>query len=183
MAVEARCRGLLSDGGAAEEHFREAIDPLTSTPLRLDLARTRLVYGEWLRRERRPAEAPATNFRVAHQMFTEFGLEGFTERARVELRATGEQVRKRTTEASSELTPREAQIAELAAARWIEPGDRGAAVHQLQHRRVPPPQGVPEAGGPIAGSTGGPRGRFRPPIAPEHDDRAGYRVANLRRCT
>jgi len=111
-AVEARSRALLNDGAAAEALYREAIDRLEGTPLRLDLARTHLVYGEWLRRERRRIDG-REQLRVAHALFSEFGMEAFAERARVELLATGERARKRTFEKTNELTPQEAKIARL----------------------------------------------------------------------
>jgi DNA-binding CsgD family transcriptional regulator len=113
-AVEARCRALLSHDEAAETLYREAIERLTPTALRFDLARTHLLYGEWLRRERRPRDA-REQLRTAHGLFSGFGMEGFTERARTELQATGERVRKRTVETQTELTPREAQISQLVA--------------------------------------------------------------------
>jgi DNA-binding CsgD family transcriptional regulator len=113
-AIEARCRALLSHGGEAEKLYREAIDLLAPTALRLDLARTQLLYGEWLRRERRPRDA-REQLRAADGLFTEFGMDGFAERARVELRATGERARKRTVETRSDLTPQEAQISQLVA--------------------------------------------------------------------
>jgi DNA-binding CsgD family transcriptional regulator len=113
-AIEARSRALLSHGGAAEKLYREAIERLTPTALRLDLARTHLLYGEWLRRERRPREA-REQLRAADGLFTEFGMEGFAQRARIELRATGERARKRTVETVTDLTPQEAQISQLVA--------------------------------------------------------------------
>ena len=113
-AVEARCRALLSHDEAAERLYREAIERLTPTALGFDLARTRLLYGEWLRRERRPRDA-REQLRTAHGLFSGFGMEGFTERARTELQATGERVRKRTVETQTDLTPREAQISQLVA--------------------------------------------------------------------
>jgi DNA-binding CsgD family transcriptional regulator len=113
-AIEARCRALLSHDEAAEMLYREAIERLTSTPLRFDLARGQLVYGEWLRRERRPRDA-REQLRAAHRQFTEFGMEAFTERARAELQATGERVRKRTVETRTNLTPQDAQISHLVA--------------------------------------------------------------------
>ena len=82
--------------------------------MRVDLARTRLVYGEWLRRESRHVEARA-ELRAAHGLFTDFGMEGFAERARVELRATGEHARKKGPETGGDLTPQEAQISRLVA--------------------------------------------------------------------
>jgi DNA-binding CsgD family transcriptional regulator len=113
-AVEARSRALLSHGGESEKLYREAIDLLEHTALRFDLARTRLLYGEWLRRERRPRDA-REQLRAAEGLFTEFGMDGFADRARVELRATGERTRKRTVETSSDLTPQEGQISQLVA--------------------------------------------------------------------
>jgi DNA-binding CsgD family transcriptional regulator len=113
-AIEARSCALLRHGGESETLYREAIDLLAPTALRLDLARTHLLYGEWLRRERRSREA-RDQLRVADALFTEFGMDGFAERARVELRATGERSRKRTVETRSDLTPQEAQISQLVA--------------------------------------------------------------------
>jgi DNA-binding CsgD family transcriptional regulator len=113
-AVEARSHALLSHGGESEKLYREAIDLLAPTALRLDLARTHLVYGEWLRRERRPRDA-REQLRAADGLFTEFGMDGFAERARVELRATGEHTRKRTVESRSDLTAQEGQISQLVA--------------------------------------------------------------------
>jgi DNA-binding CsgD family transcriptional regulator len=113
-AIEARSRALLSEGAAAETLYRDAIDRLEPTALRLDLARTRLVYGGWLRRERRHVEA-REQLRLAHELFTDFGMEGFAERARVELRATGEHARKRSAETTNEFTPQEAQVSWLVA--------------------------------------------------------------------
>ncbi len=104
----------LSEGPIAENLYRDAIDRLAPTALRFDLARTHLVYGEWLRRERRNVDA-REQLRVAHGLFTEFGMEGFAERARIELRATGEHARKRSVETSNDLTPQEAEISRLVA--------------------------------------------------------------------
>ena len=81
--------------------------------MRLDLARARLVYGEWLRRQRRRTEARA-ELRQAYELFTDFRMDGFAERARVELEATGEHARKRTVDTLDQLTPQEAQISRLA---------------------------------------------------------------------
>ena len=82
--------------------------------VRVDLARAHLLYGEWLRRERRRLDA-REQLRTAHKLFTEFGMEAFAERARVELEATGEHARKRTDETRDDLTPQETQISRLAA--------------------------------------------------------------------
>jgi DNA-binding CsgD family transcriptional regulator len=114
QGIEARSRALLAEGKAAEILYREAIDHLRPTRLRVDLARTHLLYGEWLRREQRRTDA-RTELRTAHQLFSDFGMEAFAERARVELEATGERARKRTVETLGDLTPQEAQISRLAA--------------------------------------------------------------------
>ncbi len=115
VGIEARSRALLEQGEAAETLYREAIDRLQPTRLRLDLARARLLYGEWLRRERRRLDA-RNELRIAHDLFTDFGMDAFADRARVELQATGEHARKRTVDTVDQLTPQEAQIARLAAA-------------------------------------------------------------------
>jgi DNA-binding CsgD family transcriptional regulator/tetratricopeptide (TPR) repeat protein len=114
LGVEARSRALLTDGEAAEPLYREAIQRLERTRVRVELARAHLVYGEWLRRERRRLDA-REQLRTAHELFTVFGMEAFAERARVELEATGEHARKRTVETRDDLTPQEAQISRLAA--------------------------------------------------------------------
>jgi DNA-binding CsgD family transcriptional regulator len=114
LGVETRSRALLTDGEAAEPLYREAIERLERTRVRVELARAHLVYGEWLRRERRRLDA-REQLRTAHTLFTEFRMEAFTERARVELEATGEHARKRTVETLDQLTPQESQISRLAA--------------------------------------------------------------------
>ena len=114
LGMQARSRALLSDGEAADRLYGEAIDRLARTRLRVDLARAHLLYGEWLRRERRRLDA-REQLRRAHALFSQFGAEAFAERARVELRATGERARKRTPATRDELTPQEAQICRLAA--------------------------------------------------------------------
>jgi DNA-binding CsgD family transcriptional regulator len=114
LGIEARSRALLSDGDAAERLYLEAIDRLARTRLRVDLARAHLLYGEWLRRERRRLDA-RDQLRLAHELFERIGAEAFAERARVELNATGERARKRTPQTRDDLTPQEAQISRLAA--------------------------------------------------------------------
>jgi DNA-binding CsgD family transcriptional regulator len=114
QGIEARSRALLAEGEAAELLYRRGIDHLNPTRLRVDLARTHLLYGEWLRREQRRTDA-RIELRRAHQLFAGFGMEAFAERARVELVATGERARKRTVETLGELTPQESQISRLAA--------------------------------------------------------------------
>jgi DNA-binding CsgD family transcriptional regulator/tetratricopeptide (TPR) repeat protein len=113
FGVEARSRALCSEGESAETLYREAIDRLGRTRLRVELGRAHLLYGEWLRRENRRIEA-REQLRTAHEMFTAMGADGFAERAARELLATGERVRKRTAHASARLTARETQISRLA---------------------------------------------------------------------
>jgi DNA-binding CsgD family transcriptional regulator len=113
LGLQARCRALLSDGAAADELYTEAIDRLSRTRLRPELARAHLLYGEWLRRENRRVDARA-QLRTAHDMLTAIGMEAFAERAGRELRATGETVRKRTVKTVTTLTAQETCIARLA---------------------------------------------------------------------
>jgi len=113
LGIEVRSRALVSNGEAAEACYREAIDRLGRTQLRPELARAHLLYGEWLRREGRRADA-RLQLRTAHEMLTAMGAEAFAERARRELLATGETVRRRTPETLNELTAQEASIARLA---------------------------------------------------------------------
>ena len=113
LGIEARCRALLSDGAAADEQYREAVDRLSRTRVRPELARAHLLYGEWLRRDNRRAGARA-QLRTAYDMLTAIGMEAFAERARRELTATGETVRKRNAETVTALTAQEAYIARLA---------------------------------------------------------------------
>ena len=110
--IEARSRALLSDGQAADALYQEAIGCLGRSRIAVHLARARLLYGEWLRRENRRQDAREP-LRAAYEMFTRFGADGFAERARRELAATGETARRRTVEAFAELTSQEAQIARL----------------------------------------------------------------------
>jgi DNA-binding CsgD family transcriptional regulator len=113
LGVEARSRALLTDGESADHLYREAIERLGRTRMGAELARAHLVYGEWLRRENRRTEA-REQLRTAHEMLTDMGMEGFADRARGELLATGETVRKRTVETLTDLTAQETQIAKLA---------------------------------------------------------------------
>ncbi len=113
LGIEARSRALLGRGELAESLYREAIDRLSRTRIRVELARARLLYGEWLRRENRRVDA-REQLRVAHEMLTAMGIEKFAARARRELLATGETVRKRSVETSDDLTPQETQIARRA---------------------------------------------------------------------
>jgi ATP/maltotriose-dependent transcriptional regulator MalT len=112
LGIYARCRALLRDGQDAEDSYREAIDRLSRTGFRTELARAHLLYGEWLRRQGRRTDARA-QLHTAYDMFAAIGMEAFAERARQELAATGETVRKRTiTDAHDQLTRQEAQLAQ-----------------------------------------------------------------------
>jgi DNA-binding CsgD family transcriptional regulator len=121
LGIRARSRALISEGETAERQYRESIARLGRTRLRIDLARAHLLYGEWLRRERRRLDA-REQLRAAHDMLEAMGLAAFAERARRELRATGATARKRTLPARhEELTAQEAQIARLARDRLSNP--------------------------------------------------------------
>jgi DNA-binding CsgD family transcriptional regulator len=112
--MEARVRALLSDGEVADGQYRQSIEHLSGTRLRLELARSHLLYGEWLRRERRRLDA-REHLRTALEAFGSMGAEAFARRAQRELLASGERARKRTVDTLDQLTPQEAQIAHLAA--------------------------------------------------------------------
>ena len=113
LGIEARSRALLADGEPAERLYSEAIQRLGGTRMRPALARAHLLYGEWLRREKRRADA-REHLRTAYEGLTAMGMEAFAERARGELVATGETVHKRTVQMRYELTAQEGQIARLA---------------------------------------------------------------------
>jgi DNA-binding CsgD family transcriptional regulator len=113
LAIEARVRALVSEGDVADRLYRESIARLGRTRLRVELARTHLLYGEWLRRENRRVDA-RQQLHTAHDMLATMGVEAFAERAARELRATGESARKRTFETRDDLTAQEAQIARFA---------------------------------------------------------------------
>ncbi|MFI5612133.1 AAA family ATPase [Amycolatopsis sp. NPDC051903] len=113
LGVEARSRALLATGADADAAYREAIERLARTRIRGECARARLLYGEWLRRQRRRVEA-REQLRVAHEMFTAMDMEAFAERAARELRATGGTARRRSPETGSDLTAQESQIVRLA---------------------------------------------------------------------
>jgi len=113
LGIEAGSRALLTDGQDAEPLYREAVERLASSRGVVHLARVRLLYGEWLRRENRRVDA-REQLRAAHETFHDVGAEGFAERARHELVVTGETVRRRTDDERGVLTPQEAQIARLA---------------------------------------------------------------------
>ena len=120
LGVEARSRALLNEGEAAERLYGEAIARLSRTRVRAELGRAHLLFGEWLRRERRRLDA-RDQLRTAHEMFIGMGVEAFAERAERELLATGERARKRTVEPREDLTAQEAQIARLAGEGFSNP--------------------------------------------------------------
>jgi DNA-binding CsgD family transcriptional regulator len=112
--IEARVRALLSEGGAADALYRDSITYLSGTRMRIEVARSQLLYGEWLRRERRRVDA-REHLRSALEAFTGMGVEAFARRAERELAATGERARKRAIGTRDQLTPQELQIARLVA--------------------------------------------------------------------
>ena len=112
LGLLARSRALLASDDNAERLYEEAVGHLRACRARPQLARAHLVYGEWLRRQRRRRDA-REQLRTAHDIFTSIGAEAFAERTRIELLATGEHARQRTAETETELTPQELQIARL----------------------------------------------------------------------
>ena len=110
LGVQARSLALLSDGEAAEDQYQAAIKYLGQSHARVDLARAHLLYGEWLRRENRHADA-REQLRDSHEMLGAIGADRFAERARGELLAVGETVRRRTPGTDGDLTPQEMQVA------------------------------------------------------------------------
>ena len=120
LGILARSRALTTEGDAADGFYREAIERLERTRIRAELARARLLYGEWLRRQGRRVDA-RDQLRSAHEMFSRFGAHAFAERARRELLATGETARRRTEDTRNLLTAQEAQIAHMASDRQTNP--------------------------------------------------------------
>jgi ATP/maltotriose-dependent transcriptional regulator MalT len=114
LGIVARCRALLDSDDVAEASYQESVDRLSRTSIQVALARTNLLYGEWLRRSGRRVDA-RERLRPAYEFFTEAGMEGFAERTRRELAATGETVRARSVDTANDLTEQEALIARLAA--------------------------------------------------------------------
>jgi len=114
LGIAARSRALLTGDAGAESLYREAIERLGRTRLRPEVARARLLYGEWLRRQRRHADARG-ELRIALEMFNDFGMDAFAQRTHRELQATGERPRRRTPDTRDQLTPQETQVARLAA--------------------------------------------------------------------
>jgi DNA-binding CsgD family transcriptional regulator len=113
LGIQALVHALLNDGEVAERSYREAIAWLGRTRARIQLARAHLLYGEWLRRERRRMDA-RVQLRIALDMLETMGIAAFADRARRELATTGETARKRTVETTLQLTAQEAQVARLA---------------------------------------------------------------------
>ncbi|NIK62151.1 AAA family ATPase [Kribbella shirazensis] len=131
LGVLARARALLSTDATAKRYYREAIEYLSRTRIRMDLARAHLVYGEWLRREG-PRQEAREQLRTAYELFSAAGADGFAERARHELAAAGEVVHEPTRQANSSLTAQEARIAELAGA-GLTNADIGAQMFLSRH--------------------------------------------------
>ena len=141
LGIEARSRALLNDGPAAEELYREAIDRLARCRIATERARTHLLYGEWLRRAGRRVDARG-QLRAAHDMLSDFGMDGFAERARRELIATGDKPRKRSPETEKRPHCPGRPDRPTRAPGLLEPGDRRPAVPQPTHRRVAHAQGL-----------------------------------------
>jgi DNA-binding CsgD family transcriptional regulator len=116
LGLLARCRALMADGPNAAALYEQALQHFDKTSLAPEIARTHLLYGEWLRRQKQRTEA-REQLRRSYEMFDTMGARSFAERARIELLATGERARARRAESAHDLTPRELQIARLAADR------------------------------------------------------------------
>src|SRR4029077_12370478 len=114
LGVAARSNALVVGDEDADDLYVESIRHLTHTCVAVDLARAHLLHGEWLRRQNRRVDA-REQLRIAYEMFTDFGMEAFAERTRIELLATGERARTRTVETLGQLTPQEEQISRLVA--------------------------------------------------------------------
>jgi DNA-binding CsgD family transcriptional regulator len=129
--IAARSEALFADDEQAERLYLEAVDRLGRTRMAVDLARAHLLYGEWLRRQRRRVDARRA-LQTAHDLFSDFGMEAFADRARVELEATGEHARRRTVETRGDLTPQEALIARLAG-EGLSNAEIGARLYISKH--------------------------------------------------
>ena len=166
LGIEAGSRALLSDGSAAELLYQEAAERLGRTRVAVHLARTQLRYGEWLRRENRRVDA-REQLRAAHEAFSRMGAEGFAERARGELLATGETLRRRAAETRDELTAAGGAGRPAGRRRPHQRRDRGAALPEPADGRVPPAQGLREARRQLAqGAAHGTRPRLGAPQCP-----------------
>ena len=144
LGIEGRVRALLSEGERPRSATASRSSMLGRTRVRAQLARTHLLYGEWLRRENRRADA-REQLRTAHEMLEAMGAEAFAERARRELLATGETVRKRASETSDAADCPGGPSRPAGPRRPVQPGNRRPAVHQLAHGPVPPAQGLHQA--------------------------------------
>jgi DNA-binding CsgD family transcriptional regulator len=120
LGFQARSVALVTQGPGAEKHYREAIERFGRCAASAHRARAHLIYGEWLRRERRRIDA-REQLRIAYEMFSAMGADAFAARAQRELRATGERARRRIVETTTDLTPQEAEIAGLARAGHSNP--------------------------------------------------------------
>ena len=140
LGLLARSLGLSAGPVDAEPFFAEAVTQLGKTPVVPEPARAHLVYGEWLRRQRRRADA-REQLRVAHRLFEQMGAAAFAERARLELLVTGERARSRTAPAGPELTPQEARIARLAAGGATSPHPGGLRPRRRGGRPLRGPAG------------------------------------------
>jgi DNA-binding CsgD family transcriptional regulator len=114
LGMSARIQALGAHDAEADALYQESIVHLGKTRLRIELARSQLLYGEWLRRERRPLDA-RVQLRTALRLFRDFGVEALANRTRIELEATGERTRRPAADSETQLTPQESQVARLAA--------------------------------------------------------------------
>ena len=177
LGIEARSRALITGSQAAEDLYREAIDRLGRTRLRPELARAHLLYGEWLRREGRRADA-RTHLRTAHEMLSDMGVSAFAEQARHELAATGETARRRRVDTVT--APHRAGGAHRPARGRGEdqPGDRRSAVRQPPHGGVAHEQDLHQARRQFTSETRA--GSAQLPALTARVDRPGRRVACAR---
>jgi hypothetical protein len=144
LGIEARSRALLSEGAPAESLYREAVDRLGRTQLRPEAARAHLLYGEWLRRENRRVDA-RVQLRTAHELLSALGMQAFAERARRELRATGEKVPQAHRRDRQPAYP-PGGLHRPAGLRWVDQRrNRRAAVPVRPHDRMAPAQGIRQA--------------------------------------
>ena len=170
LGLEVRSRALLADGGAAEELYTEAIGRLGRTRMRLPLARAHLLYGEWLRRQRRRTDARA-QLRTAHDLFEAMGARSFAGRARQELTATGATAHSRRNATLDRAHPARSPHRQPGRRGTVQPRDRRPPVHQQGHRQLPPEQGIPQARHPLPGPAPprpgtSARAQLKPPTVP-----------------
>ena len=147
LGIEARVRALVSDGQAADGCYRESVERLVRTRVRAELARSHLLYGEWLRRQGRRVDA-REQLRTAHDMLDAMGMAAFAERARRELRGhrRDRPQAHRPGRGGRRAADRAGGPGRAAGQRRaVQPGDRRPAVHQPAHRQVPPEQGLHQA--------------------------------------